>query len=146
MNNIFIDTNILVSAIDTTRVNHKKAIELIEKIKKEEFQAYISTQVIGEFYVSLTRSTRGINVPMTVYDAKIEIEEMLSSKIFTILSVTGNIIRKAVSLCAEKKIKGLKFWDVVIVATMLENEISTIYTENLEDFKKFGDLIKIKSL
>ena len=146
MNNIFLDTNILVSAIDTTRVNHKKAIELLEKIKKEEFQAYISTQVIGEFYVSLTRSTRGINSPLTSLEAKIEVEKMLSSKLFIVLSVTGNIIKKAVSLCAEKKIKGLKFWDVVIVATMLENEISTIFTENLEDFKKFEDLIKIKSL
>ena len=146
MNNIFLDTNILVSAIDTTRVNHKKAFELIGKIKKEEFQAYISTQVIGEFYVSLTRSIRGINAPLTAFEAKIEIEEMLSSKLFTVLSITENIIRKAISLCAEKKIKGLKFWDVVIVATMLENEIPTIYTENLEDFKKFEDLIKINSL
>ena len=89
---------------------------------------------------------RGINVPLTAYEAKIEIEKMLSSKIFTVLSVTEEIIGKAVPLCAEKKVKGLKFWDVVLVATMLENEISTIYTENIKDFKKFGDLIIIRSL
>ena len=29
---------------------------------------------------------------------------------------------------------------------MLENEISTIYTENLEDFRKFKDLIVVKNL
>ena len=146
MNKIFLDTNILVSAIDTTRVNHKKATQLIGKIRKEKFQAFISTQIIGEFYVSLTRSMRGINAPLTPDEAKIEIEEMLSSGIFTVLSVTENILRRAVSLCAGKKVKGLKFWDVVIIATMLENEISIIYTENLEDFKKFKDLIKIKGL
>jgi len=29
---------------------------------------------------------------------------------------------------------------------MLENEISILYTENLEDFRKFKDLIVIKDL
>jgi len=60
MNKIFLDTNVLVSAIDTTRENHKKAISLIEKIKEKEIQGFISTQIIGEFYVSLTRSLGGI--------------------------------------------------------------------------------------
>jgi len=62
MNKIFLDTNVLVSAIDTTRENHKKVISLIEKIKEKEVQGFISTQIIGEFYVSLTRSFGGIKV------------------------------------------------------------------------------------
>jgi len=35
MNKAFIDTNILISAIDTTRQNHTKAIVLVNKIKKK---------------------------------------------------------------------------------------------------------------
>ena len=50
----------LVSAIDTTRENHKKAFFLIEKIKEKKFHGFISTQIIGEFYVTLTRSLGGI--------------------------------------------------------------------------------------
>jgi len=69
---------VLVSAIDTTRVNHKKAICLIEKIRRKEVQSFISTQIIGEFYVSLTRSFGDINTPLTSKEAGKEIEEMLS--------------------------------------------------------------------
>ena len=55
MSKIFLDTNVLVSLIDTTRINHKKALRLIGKIKRKELQGFISTQIVGEFYVSLTR-------------------------------------------------------------------------------------------
>ncbi len=146
MNKIFLDTNVLVSAIDTTRANHKKAIKLIEKIKKNEYQAFISTQIIGEFYVSLTRSLGGIAAPLSPDEAGKEIEEMLSSEMFTVLPVTEVIIRKSLILSAERGIKEVKFWNVVIIATMLENRISILYTENLKDFKKFTDIIVIKDL
>ncbi len=130
MNKIFLDTNVLVSAIDTTRTNHKKAIKLIEKIKNKEYQAFISTQIIGEFYVSLTRSVGGIGAPLSPNEARKEIEEMLSSEIFTVLPITEIILRNSLILSAEKGIKEVKFWDVVIIATMLENEIPILYTEN----------------
>ena len=147
MSRVFLDTNVLVSSIDTTRANHKRAINLIEKIREEEFQGFISTQIIGEFYVSLTRSFGGIKAPLSPDEARKEIEEMLSSRIFIVLPVTEAALRKkALNLCAEKGIKGVKFWDVVIVATMLENEISVLYTENTEDFKKFKDLVIVRSL
>ena len=146
MNKIFLDTNVLVSAIDTTRENHKKVISLIEKIKEKEVQGFISTQIIGEFYVSLTRSFGGINAPLTPEEAGKEIEEMLSSGIFTVLPITELILRKALILASDKGIKGINFWDVVVVATMLENEISILYTENVKDFKKFNQLITIKNV
>jgi len=76
MNKIFLDTNILVSSIDTTRANHEKAIWLIEKIRKKKFQAFISTQIIGEFYVSLTRNFGGIKAPLSSDEARKEIEEL----------------------------------------------------------------------
>jgi predicted nucleic acid-binding protein len=52
MNKIFLDTNVLVSAIDTTRKNHRNALKLIEKIKERKYQAFISTQIIGEILCS----------------------------------------------------------------------------------------------
>ena len=146
MNKIFLDTNILASAIDTTRANHKKAIQLIEKIRKKEFQAFISTQIIGEFYVVLTKNIGGVKSPLSPDEAKREIKEMLTSEMFMVLPITETIMRKSVVLASQRNIKGVNFWDVVIIATMLENEIPIIYTENLKDFKKFESLIVVKSL
>ena len=140
------DTNVLVSSIDTTRINHKKALRLIEKIKREEVQGFISTQIVGEFYVSLTRIFGGIEAPLSPEEAKEEIEQMLSSGIFVVLPVTEFALKKSVILCSKKGIKGVNFWDVVVIATMLENEISILYTENLKDFKKFTDVVVVKDL
>jgi len=75
-----------------------------------------------------------------------KIKEILSSGIFTVLPITEVILKRSIVLPATKDVKGIKFWDVLIIATMLENEISTIYTENLEDFRKFKDLIVVKNL
>jgi len=146
MNKIFLDTNVLVSSIDTTRTNHKKALGLIEKIKRKELQGFISTQIVGEFYVSLTRIFGGIKAPLTPEEAKEEIEQMLSSGIFIVLPVTELALRKSLILSSKKGIKGVNFWDVVIIATMLENGISILYTENLKDFKKFTDVVVVKDL
>jgi len=146
MSKIFLDTNVLVSSIDTTRINHKKALRLIEKIKKKELQGFISTQIVGEFYVSLTRIFGGIEAPLSPEEAKEEIEQMLSSGIFVVLPVTELALRKGLILSSKKGIKGVNFWDAVVIATMLENEISILYTENLKDFKKFTDVVVVKDL
>ncbi len=146
MSKIFLDTNVLVSSIDTTRVNHKKALRLIGKIKTKELQGFISTQIVGEFYVSLTRIFGGIEAPLSPEEAKEEIEQMLSSGIFVVLPVTELALRKSLILSSKKGIKGVNFWDAVVIATMLENEISILYTENLKDFKKFTDVVVVKDL
>lgn len=146
MSKVFIDTNVLVSSIDTTRINHKKTLHFIDKVKSGKFYGFISTQVIGEFYVSLTKATGGINSPLTSKEADDEILQLLFSGIFTVLPVTESILKKAVTLSSNKDIKGIRFWDVVVVSTMLENDVVTLYTENYKDFKKFSDIIKIQKL
>ena len=55
-------------------------------------------------------------------------------------------MRKGLILCSKKGIKGVNFWDVVVIATMLENGISILYTENLKDFEKFTDVVVVKDL
>jgi len=146
MNKAFLDTNVLVSSIDTTRKNHKKALSLIQKIKGEGFSGFISTQIVGEFYVSLTRGSGGMESPLSPKEARDEILQMLSSHIFVVLPITEFISREALNLSFEKEIKGVRFWDVVIVATMLENKISTLYTENARDFREFANLIELREL
>ena len=49
MGDVFLDTNVLVSCIDTTRRHHAEAFELIRRVRRGELRVFISTQVIGEF-------------------------------------------------------------------------------------------------
>jgi len=43
MNKIFLNTNVLVFSIDTTRTNHKKALRLIEKKEKGTSGIYFNS-------------------------------------------------------------------------------------------------------
>lgn len=143
MSEVFLDTNVLVSCIDTTRRLHREAFALIDRVRGGELKAFISTQVVGEFYVSLTKSYRGLKAPLSAEEAGEELEALLGSGLFTILPVTPGVVSRAVTLSVQKGIRGVKFWDVVIVATMLESGLSTLCTENLRDFKGFSDVVKV---
>lgn len=71
---------------------------------------------------------------------------MLVSGIFTILPLIEFVLKRALTLSSGRNIKGVKFWDVVIVATMLENDIPVLYTENVADFRKFIDVVEVRNL
>ena len=62
MDKIFLDTNVLVSAIDITRKNHKKAIQLIKEIKTKGFQTFISTRCIIKARVYMYKVRGGIRL------------------------------------------------------------------------------------
>lgn len=40
----------------------------------------------------------------------------------------------------ENNIRAQEFFDVLIVATMLDNDIDTIYTANEDDFSKYNEI------
>ncbi len=126
MNRVFLDTNVLVSSMDTTRKFHEEALGLVTKVKGGGLEAFISTQVVGELYVSLTRSYGGSEAPLNPAAAEEELDALLGSGLFTILPVTSGAISRAVTLSAQKGIRGVKFWDTVIVATMLESGIPAL--------------------
>ena len=69
---------------------------------------------------------------------------MVSSGLFTVLPVTEFVMRKAIDLSSRRRIGGVRFWDVVIIATMLENDIHALYTEDVKDFRRFDDLVEIR--
>jgi len=54
-------------------------------------------------------------------------------------------MRKAIDLSSRRRIGGVRFWDVVIIATMLENDIHALYTEDVKDFRRFDDLVEIRA-
>jgi len=143
MGDVFLDTNVLVSCIDTTRRHHAEAFELIRRVRRGELRVFISTQVIGEFYVSLTRSMGGVSSPLTPEEAGEEVGALINSGLFVILPISGDVIVRAVHLSSARGIKGVRFWDVVIVSTMLENGLSVLCTENEGDFERFSDLVRV---
>ena len=133
---ILIDTNILVYFYtNTDPKKQEKAIKLLEKCWKREVTYAISLQNLAEFYAVITKK---VPTPIQFYDAKKIIQDIISFSNWKKIQYDSEALLDAVSF-QEKA----HFWDVLIAATMLKNNIYKVYTENVTDFNKFPNITAI---
>ena len=118
---IFIDTNILVYALDKAEPGkQEKARELLRKTESGRL-GVISTQVLQEFYIVATR--------------KLKVKPELAKRIISSLSefetvvINQPIIEKAIDVSVSNKIS---FWDALIVASAAAARCRVIWTEDLK--------------
>ncbi len=135
---IFLDTNILVYAIDELSPFHKKAKEVRDKASEGEIKGCISFQVLTEFYSAVTNPNN--KSPLSPKKAKEEIKNYLRNGFIAKLPIKEKTIRKMIDLAEKKEIKGQNIYDVQIIATMLNNGVKMIYTNNDKDFRKFKEI------
>lgn len=126
---VLVDTNILVYAFDSSeREKFRKANELFKTAFYGEKQCAVSNQVLAEFFHVVTRK---IENPLSLEDASLIVKKIVESRNWTKINYTADTVGKAVALAGKTP-----FWDALIIATMLENGITDIYTENVSDFSK----------
>ena len=120
---IFVDTNILIYAHDLDAgLKHKIAASIINNLWEEE-TGIISTQVIQEFYVNVTKK-----IPHPLSPAK---ARGLITNYFT-WQVELNT-RPTILLASEiEERHRLSFWDALIVAAASQAEAEKFLTEDLQ--------------
>jgi predicted nucleic acid-binding protein len=118
----FIDTNVLVYANDrSVRDKYEKAKQiLIDGIENENL--VVSTQVLGEFFTTVTRK---IKVPLPKITAQKEI--MLLRSIETI-GIDFNLVLNAIDISMKS---GSSYWDSLIVAAARKAKCTVLYSEDL---------------
>ena len=123
-----IDSNILVYAYDKSAPKKHRAASDTLKASWLERDGVLSVQNLAEFYSVVTAK---IENPLPVDKAKQIVLDLIDG--FEILRYNENTLINAVN---NQAIYRIPFWDALIVATMEENRIDTIITENEKDFKK----------
>lgn len=128
---VMIDTNVLVYGFDNSEgLKHELANELLEEAFEGNFSVVLSTQILSEFFVNITgeRKKAGVNIPMSVDEAKALIKDIsIGFKSIAVVDVRLATVTEAMEL---KKSSNASYWDCLIAATMKENNIITIYTED----------------
>jgi predicted nucleic acid-binding protein len=121
MSKIFLDTNILIYALDQADPGKKiKARSLLRSIVDEGRTGVISTQVLQEFYVA---STCKLNLdPLQVKAIMRTFDEL------EIVSVTPGLIQDAID-CGI--INRLSFWNALIIIAAESACCEKVWTENL---------------
>lgn len=128
---VFLDTNILVYANDSSD-RHKSGVarELIT-LHLREGTGYLSAQVLGEFWVTITRK---IASPLPFELAERQVR-LLDS--FTIVPQDSVSVWKAIEL---QKKHTISFWDAHILASALIAGCRTLYSEDLQDQAEYSGI------
>jgi predicted nucleic acid-binding protein len=135
---ILLDTNILVHAAGGGSSRHAKAKELRDKAADGQFEACIAAQVLTEFYAVVT-DPRRFQPTLTPAQAQKELRTYIASSLTLILPKETTLTRM-LDLLGTRQVRGASIFDVFLAATMLDNGVRSIYTENLEDFEAISGI------
>ena len=119
---VFLDTSILVCAYDSSEPEKQKKAQALLSQGIERENAVLSAQVLGEFFVVVTRR---IQTPLAAEQA----EQLLN--LFGVLSVVEvdlKLVQRAVSTHSEWQIS---YWDALIVAAAERAGCQRILSEDL---------------
>ena len=125
----FVDTNVLIYLFDDdSPVKKARAQGLLDE---EKDRIILSTQVLGEFYVNVTRK---LDVPLPP-DAAAQAVESFSR--LDVRAVTGELVRAAVR---RSRSSLLSYWDSLIVETARSAGAAILFTEDLQHGQEIDDL------
>ncbi|MDI6736305.1 MAG: type II toxin-antitoxin system VapC family toxin [bacterium] len=140
-----IDSNILVYAANKNSPYQRFALEVMNKVIIGKMNACLSYQTLYEFYAIITDPKR-VESPISPKKAQETIElYMVASNIKKIFPQKTNL-QNTLSLLKKYKVSKQTIFDLVLVATMMDNGVEGIYTTNETHFKQFEFLEIINPL
>ena len=129
---VFLDTNILVYAYDKNEPKKQIRAQDILKAAIEEESGIISAQILGEFFVVVTRR---IKEPLPIDDAE-KIIDIIS--VLPVAEIDKNLVRDAINI---QKEYGISYWDSLIVATAKREGCDRIITEDLNSGQNYDGVL-----
>jgi len=126
---VFVDTNVFVYLFDLdARVKQARAAALVEK---EAEAIVISTQVLQEFYVTVTRK---LGKPLPKPEAEAAVRRLAA------LSVVDTDVDLVLAAVTSSRRHRISYWDALIVEAALRGECRRLLTEDLQHGRRFADL------
>jgi len=134
---ILVDTNVLIYFNFDDSLFNKQANEKLNYYRNNDYELCITTQIIREFLVNVTRLLNDLKTFPTVNFEEKTIQFFEQFKLyeeneFTTRQLISNIIK----YCLTGKI----IHDANIVSVMPSYSIKHILTHNVDDFKRFDDI------
>lgn len=139
---ILIDSNILIYASTPEAAFHAAALQSLERLDEEGSLQWISSQVVREYLVHMTRPDVLGTLPL------LEVVEQVERlcKHFPVADDNEQVLRALCNLIRQFNVQGKKIHDAYIVATCVTFGIPRILTHNVADFQRYSSLIKVETL
>ena len=130
-NKVFLDTNILVYAFDVSAEQKHTVAQNILKELWNNNKGCISTQVLQEFFVTVTKK---IPKPLKPLFAKEIINDLLK---WDIVINDGNLILEAINIFIKNN---FSFWDSMIIQAAIQTNAAVLLSEDLPHNRTIGNL------
>ena len=119
----FFDTNILVYLFDTGSPDKRRKARAIFRNHAEAGDILLSTQVLQEFYVAVTRKlARSL-------DTQAAAAAVASFAELPLVQIDSKLILAAIHRSRNSQ---LSFWDALIVQAAIEGHAGTLYSEDMQ--------------
>jgi len=128
---VFFDTNILVYLFDAGAPGKQRRARELLGAHTKAGETLLSTQILQEFYVAVTRKLATPLAADTAYEAVRELAVMPTVR------VDIPLILSAIQLSRERK---LSFWDALVIRAAIEGGAATLYSEDLQHGQVFETL------
>lgn len=125
----FVDTNVLVYADDARdSTKQTKARDLVRRLLRER-SGKVSLQVLQEYFAAATGK-----LGLAAVDARRRIE------IFSRMDVVRLAVDDVLAAIDLHRLHGLAIWDALIVRAAVMSGCRILYTEDLQDGRRFESL------
>lgn len=132
-----IDTVVLVHAYTVSDdYKHRTALSLMERVWGGE-EAVTTLQNLCELFFVVTRKAEK---PISASAAETIVKGILTGTQWRVIDRSPETVFKAIELV---ELHRAPFWDALIAACMLEQQVHTIVTENERDFRRIPGITVI---
>ena len=134
----FVDTNVLLSATDRSRLHHDEARGLSRAAREAGYSLALSGQIIREYLVVATRPVEVNGLGMSPADALHNVGTFTPRAV--LCAETEAVSARLRSLTATYALSGKRIHDANVVATMVAHDIHWLITENGDEFEVFSEI------
>lgn len=128
----FVDTNVLVYLFDRdTPVKQRRARELLAR---EASRLVLSTQVLAEFYVAVTRK---LARPLSAPEAEAAVGDLCA---LDVVALDAPLVRRGVARARRER---LSLWDALIVEAALARGCVQLLSEDFQDGRVFDGRLAV---
>jgi predicted nucleic acid-binding protein len=137
-NILFLDTNVLLTATDESRPQHREATRLLAESTRRGLRLAGSGQILREYMVVASRPIRANGFGLNVRDVVGNVDEL--RRHLQLFDETQDVAGKLRQLALKYDLQGKGLHDANIVATMATHGIRTLVTQNHDDFARFDEI------
>lgn len=140
---VFLDTNVLIRATVESAPFHKEVYEAVNRLRKTDYNLWVSRQVLREYAAVLTRP-QTYTTPLSPSTLTAQMRTL--TQCFQVADETAQVSERLWALLETVPTGGKQVHDANIVATMQAHGLTTLFTLNTADFVRFVPVITLLTL